>query len=302
MINNKANIKTISTRWNILFNFIFSIWSILCIGPVLLVLSVSLTDEDAIYNYGYSFIPQKFSFKAYEYIFKSGASILGAYGVTIFATVIGTILSVVVISLYGYASSRKNLKYRGFFTFFAAFTMLFNGGLVPTYIVVSNYLHLKDKIWVLIFPLLFNAFYMIVVRTFFATNIHESILESARIDGSGELRTFIRIVIPLSVPALATIALFSTFGYWNDYMQPLLYINNPKYYNLQFMMYTLLTNLQFLQNFSSQSAELSKAAQSVPKEGVRMALAILTIGPIILAYPFFQRFFIKGLTIGAVKG
>ncbi|WP_054955074.1 carbohydrate ABC transporter permease [Paenibacillus dakarensis] len=291
----------LSTGWNIAANLIAGIFAFICVFPFLFVMIISFTDETSLARNGYQLLPEKWSLEAYKYVFETGDMLLRSYGVTIFVTVVGTIISLVVIALYAYAVSRKSFRYRNFFSFFAFFTMLFNGGLVPTYIVATQLLGLKDSIWALIWPLAVNAFYIMILRTFYSTSVPDAIIESGKIDGASEFKIFYKLVLPLSLPGLATIGLFSTLGYWNDWFNALLYIDNPNLVPLQSMLMRIETSMQFiLQN--SQNASLSMSAlQSLPQDTSRMAMVVLATGPIILAYPFFQRYFIQGLTIGAVK-
>lgn len=284
---------------NILFNLLFIAIAIACIYPLLLVLGVSFSSEKSIYEFGYQAIPHQFSLDAYNYLFKTPKAILDAYGITVFVTIVGTVLSTLVISLYAYAISRKEFAFRKFFAFLILITMLFNGGMVPWYIVCVKFLHIQDSVLALILPYLINGWYIIIMRTFFKTTIPDSVVESAKIDGAGEFRTFFTIVIPLALPGLATIALFTTLAYWNDWWLPLMLISKPSLYNLQYLIYVILNNIQFLQTMVERGNIL---LVDIPSESSRMAMCIITIGPILIAYPFFQRFFIKGLTIGALKG
>ena len=295
------NPNQISTTSNILWNLFFIIAAVICIAPVVLVIVVSLTDEMEILRNGYSFFPKAFSTKAYEYIAASGKTIWRAYGVSIFTTVVGTLLSLLITCMYAYPLARSSFKYKTFFSFIAYFTMIFVGGLIPWYMVYTHIFKIKDTIWIMIFPYLLNAWYALIMRTFYKTTIHESIIESAKIDGAGEFRTFFIIVLPLCRAGLATVGLFCTLNYWNDWYLPLIFVNNPKIYNIQYLMYQYLLSIQFLSSSSSFS-QSSLAFRDLPSESARMAVAVLSIGPIIFAYPFFQKYFIKGLTVGAVKG
>ncbi|QYR21162.1 carbohydrate ABC transporter permease [Paenibacillus sp. sptzw28] len=286
---------------NVVFNVIAASFAFICVFPFLFVLIISFTDERTLARNGYRIIPKQWSLDAYRYIAEAGDSMLRSYGVTIFVTVMGTILSLIFITLYAYAISRKNFKYRRFFSFLAFFTMLFNGGLVPTYIVVTQLLHLQNNIWALILPMTVNAFYILIMRTFFITMVPDAIIESGRIDGAGEFQTFIRLVLPLSLPGLATIALFNTLGYWNDWFNALLYIDDPNLVPLQSMLMRIESSMQFIMQNSSNASLNAGIIQKMPQETSRMAMVVLATGPIILAYPFFQRYFVQGLTIGAVK-
>lgn len=229
------------------------------------------------------------------------AQVLQAYGVTIFVTVVGTFLSVTVISMYAYAISRKQFKFRKQFTFIAFFTMLFSGGMVPFYIVMTQFLDLKNTMWALILPMAVNAFYIIIMRTFFLRSVPEAILESARIDGAGEMRIFLTIVLPLSIPGIATIALFSTLAYWNDWFNALLFIDDPNKIPLQSLLMRIENNMDFIKQNAMLSNQNSAILKSIPQDSARMAMVVIATLPIALSYPFFQKYFIKGLTIGGVK-
>ncbi|MGO4369986.1 carbohydrate ABC transporter permease [Paenibacillus sp. 2TAB19] len=291
----------LSTPWNAAFNLFAGLFSFICVFPFLFVVIISFTDENALARDGYRLIPTEWSLEAYKYVFQTGDTLLRSYGVTIFVTVVGTIVSLLFIALYAYALSRKSFKYRNFFAFFAFFTMLFNGGLVPSYIVTTQLLGLKDTVWALILPLAVNAFYIMILRTFYSTSVPDAVIESGKIDGAGEFGTFIKLVLPLSLPGLATIALFSTLGYWNDWFNALLYIDNPNLVPLQSMLMRIETNLQFIMQNSQNSSLGLEALRNMPQDTSRMAMVVLATGPIIFAYPFFQRYFIQGLTVGAVK-
>jgi len=299
-----SKFNQISSVTNAIYHLIFMVVTICCLYPVLLVIGISLTDEDCLKTFGYSVIPKVVSFESYTYVLRNAATILKAYKVTIFVTIVGTMLSVAGTALYAYAISRKEFRYRKFFTFFKFFTMLFSGGLVPWYLVCTRLLRINDTIWALILPPLISAWNVIIMKTFFATTVPDSIVESARIDGASEFTTFIRIVCPISLPGLATIGLFVTLSYWNDYWTPLMLTSKPNLANIQLYLYNILKNIQMLQdttNVISQQAS-GEAIKRLPQEGARMAICVLAIGPIIFAYPFFQKYFIQGLTIGAVKG
>lgn len=288
------------THW--LLHLVFLIIACTTILPIILVFMVSITDETTITQNGYSFFPQKISFEAYKYLFLDSMTIFRAYGVTIFITVVGTIVGLMLTALLAYPISRRDFPYKNMLTFFVFFTMLFNGGLVPWYLVFTKLIPLKDTIWSLIIPgLLLNGFFVLIMRTFFATSIPMAIIESAYMDGASESRIFFRIVLPLSTPVLATIGLFNTLGYWNDWFNSLVFLTDSKYYSLQYLLNKILLNIQFLSQ-NSRNTNASQIMATLPTETVRMAMAIIGIGPIVLAYPFFQKYFVKGLTVGAVKG
>jgi putative aldouronate transport system permease protein len=290
------------SQW--LLHLFFICASLACLLPVVLVVGVSFSDENTIVANGFKFIPQKFSLEAYNFLLNQAPQIITAYGVSIFVTVVGTLLSLLLIALYAYPLSRKELKHRNKFALFIFLTMIFNGGLVPWYLVYVNFLHLKDSVWSLIIPLLLQPFFVIIMRTFFQTTIPDSIVESATIDGASEWKIFYKIILPLSLPVLATIGLFNTLNYWNDWFLSLLYITKSNGISLQYLMYKTLLNIQYLTTNENAASQLSKVGGviNLPSRTLQMAMAVVGIGPIVLAYPFFQKYFVKGLTIGAVKG
>lgn len=292
------------TGWNILpkilINLMFVVYSAMCLIPILLVLSVSLTDEKSLLIDGFHLIPNLFSLVGYKYVFSGTESILNAYKVTILVTVVGTCLHLFVTSLMSYAISRNEVKYRNQIAFLVFFTILFNGGLAPYYILITRYLHLKDTFFVLIVVMLVSPVHVMIMRNFFKS-LPDAIIESARIDGSGEFMTYFRIVLPLSTPVLATIGLFISVAYWNDWFTSALFIENNKLYSLQYLLQSLMTNIQNLQSNENASRSIEQAIGMLPGESARMATCMLSIGPIILAYPLLQKYFVKGLTLGAVK-
>jgi putative aldouronate transport system permease protein len=298
-------LNRISMPANILLNIFFLFCVFMCLYPLLLVIGVSFTDNDALRE-GYRVIPKVFSLDGYKFAVASGAAIVRAYGVTIFVTVVGTILHLAICSLFAYPLSRPEFTYRNKFMIFIMIPMLFGGGLIPWYVVCTQILHLKNTIFALFLPNLFSPWNVIVLRTFMQSNIPESLVESARLDGSTELQTFYKIVMPLSKAGLATIAFMVALGFWNDYWLPLMLISDEKLNNLQYLLYRIMANITFLQSLSSRSGVGADTAMGalrlIPQETARMAMCVLSIGPIILTFPFFQRYFVKGLTIGAVKG
>ena len=251
---------------------------------------------------GYSIIPKVFSIKAYEFVISTGDAILRSYGISILVTVLGTLLSMTVITLYAYPLARSSFRFKPFFSFFVFFTMIFGGGLVPWFMVYSQLIRIRDSIWIMIVPYLINGFYVMIMRTFIKTSVPEALMESAKIDGAGEFRTFFSIVLPLLKPGLATIGLLSCLGYWNDWYLPLVFLTKRELFNIQYTMYQTLSNIQFLTSGSANFAEAGNLLSDLPGESARMAVAVISIGPIVFAYGFFQQYFIKGLTIGAVKG
>ncbi len=276
-------------------------FTLLCLVPMVLVLIVSLTDENTLSLNGYSFLPVHWSLEAYKYAFSGGGSVIQAYLVTISVTLIGTFLSLLITGLYAYALSRKDFAHRRFFLGLAAFTMLFNGGLVPWYLVCTQVLHLRDSFWALIIPYLMNAYYLIIMKTFFQSGIPDSIIESAKMDGAGEFRIFFQIILQIATPAFATVGLFIALGYWNDWWLPMMFVENPNLINLQFLLYKIQNNIAFLTSGMVKSADAMGAISRMPAESARMALAVLAAGPVVLFFPFVQKYFVKGLTLGSVK-
>ena len=286
----------------VILNIIFILLTIAAVGPFILLISSSLTSEAALAKFGYGFWPKDLSFNAYTYLFKSGMKIIRGYGITILVTVIGTLCSVLMTTLFAYPLSRKELPFRYGFSFFVFFTMLFNGGLVPTYMMWTQTFHIKNTLLALILPgLLMNAFYVIMMRSFFTANIPDALVEAARIDGAGEYKILWKIVLPLSKPMMATISLMVGLGYWNDWMNSLYYISDEKLYSIQAILNTIITNIQFLT--SGQSAAASTVDVSkLPSVSIRMAIAVIGVLPILCIYPFFQKYFVKGIVVGGVKG
>lgn len=301
-MHTKSRFMQISIPAEIILHVIFVIITLLCIVPLWAVIAISFSNDEVMRQVGYRLIPAKFSLKAYDFVLAQGIAIARAYGITIFVTIVGTILCVAVVSMYAYVLFRKDFKYRKFFTFFGFFTMLINAGLVPWYIVCVNVLHLKNTIFALILPYVMNMWYVLIFRTYLSMTLPDSIIESAKIDGAGEFTIFFRIVVPLVKPGLATIALFAAIMYWNDWWLPFMLIEKEELYNLQYLMYRVQQKILYLAEIASKLATGSYIPTDIPTESARMAMAVLGMGPIVLAYPFFQRYFVKGLTIGAIKG
>ena len=268
--------------------------------PLLLVVAISLSSESSIADYGFRFFPKELTLEAYGYIFTNSSRVVRAFMISVVVTVGGTLLSVVLMSLYAYALSRKEFLFRRFFTFYIFFTMLFSGGLVPSYLVVTKLLQLQDNIFALIVPTAFNVFLTIILRSFFQS-IPESIIESGRMDGAKELRVFFSLVVPLAIPGIATVALFVGVAYWNDWFQALLYIRDPLLLPLQSFLSSIQKNIELLALNPNLTGLKSEILSSVPAESSRMAIVIITTLPILVSYPFFQKFFISGLTVGAIK-
>lgn len=290
----------ISSPSNIIFNLIFILISAMSIIPFLFVIIISFSSQSSLVKYGYKFIPKEWSLEGYSYILKAGASILRAYGISIIVTVIGTVLGCLLISTYAYVLSRSNYPYRKFFTVVALIPMLFNGGMVANYLLITSVLHLSNTIWALVFPMAVSPLYIFVMKSFYISTVPEEILESARIDGAGEFRTFLSIVLPISKPGLATIALFLTIGYWNDWFNAMMYIDNQKLIPIQYFLMRIQNNLNALKSLSGNV--VSEVLRDIPSESVQMAIAVLVVIPIACAYPYFQKYFTGGLTLGAIKG
>lgn len=276
-----------------------TVLAIFCIFPFILVISSSLSEESAIIEKGFQIFPTAFSTEAYSLLFKYPAEMLRAYGVTISVTAIGTIVGLFLTSMTAYVLSRRDFKWRSRFSFFFFFTTLFSGGLVPWYLMIINYLHLKDTLLVLILPMMMNVFYIIVMKSFMSS-IPDAITESAKIDGAGDFRIFMQLIVPLSKPALATIGLFIALAYWNDWYNALLFISKSELMPLQYYLYKMLGNMDGMRKAMMASGAVVNT--DLPTESLKMAMTIVATGPILLAYPFIQKYFVTGLTIGAVKG
>ena len=271
----------------------------MCLYPLLLTVTVSLTPEDVINKDGYRLIPSRWSLDTYTYIFAhSGARILKSYLVTIFVTVVGTLGSMLVTCMISYAISLRELKYRNVIAFICNFTSIFSAGLIPWYVVCVNWYGLRNNILALILPSLFSVWYMFLMRTYFKA-ISQSLYDAAKIDGAGHMTIFFRIALPLSVTALLTVGLMYALCYWNDWWHALMFIDDRDLFPLQYYLYSIMSNV----NAVSSGRVPSGAAANIrlPAETVKMAVTIITIGPIIFLYPFIQRYFVKGIMMGAVK-
>ena len=285
-----------------MIHIICCLLGVTCIAPFLLLIISSFTEEATLMRNGYSFFPENWSLESYLYIAKKGATILRAYGITVFVTVVGTLISLLITIMFAYPLSRKELPFRYPLSFFVFFTMLFNGGLIPTYIMYTNTFHIKNTIFALLIPsLLMNAFYVIMMRSFFTANIPDSLVEAARIDGAGEYLILFKVVVPLSVPMIATLALMVGLGYWNDWTNGLYYLTDEKFFSIQNVLNKMITDVQFLQTNAS-SVMLSVDTSKLPSVSIRMAIAVIGAIPILIVYPFFQRYFVKGIVVGGVKG
>lgn len=281
---------------------VLSILSIIGIAPFLLIFIASFTKESTLIANGYSFFPKALSLDAYYYMIAQSETIVRAYGISILVTVAGTIASVIITSMIAYPLSRKDFKYRNIISFIVFFTMLFNGGVVPSYIMWTRIFHIKNTVFSLIIPTyLMVAFNVLLVRSFFSNNVPVSLIESAQIDGAGELKIFFKIMLPLSVPVVATIGIFTGITYWNDWINGLYYITKPNLYSVQILLVRIMDNIQYLKSGSANVALGANAVQ-LPGTSIRMALAVMGVLPVVIIFPFVQKYFIKGVVVGAVKG
>lgn len=280
------------------------ILSLLAIVPFALLVISSFTDNSTLIANGYSFLPEKWSTYAYEYIFKTGNSIIHAYGVSISLTAVGTAISLSITTLLAYALSKTDLPGRRIMLFMVVFTMLFNGGLVPTYIVYTNVLNVKNTFWALLVPgLLMNGFNVMLMKSYFCSSLPGEILDAAYIDGAGEFQTFASIAVPLSKPIIATIGLFNGIAYWNDWMNGYIYLTKrTDLYSVQNLLNRMMQNIQYLSQNSAHIQDASVGLASIPSVSVRMAMATVGVLPILVIYPFVQGNFVKGITLGGVKG
>ena len=279
------------------------ILAIVCILPIILIIVASFTDETTLLANGYRFFPQKYGLEAYVYLLKQSVMMLRAYKISILVTVIGTLASLVLSTTFAYPLSRKDFKYRNIFSFLVFFTMLFSGGIVPSYMMWTKFFHIKDTIWALIIPsYLMNAFNILLIRNYYSNNIPDALVEAARIDGASEFLTFRRVIVPLSVPVIATVGLFTGLAYWNDWINGLYYINDPGLYSIQNLLIRLMNNIQYLNSGAAAGIVSGGTTGALPSTSVRMAIAVVGVIPVVAAYPFLQKYLIRGTVIGTVKG
>ena len=273
--------------------------SLLCAIPFIVMISASITEENLLIRSGYGLFPQVVSFEAYRYLMAQGENIFRAYGITILVTAIGTIISIIITCLLAYPLSMSNLPGRKYIMFFIVFAMLFNGGLVPTYIMYTQYFGMKNTIAALIVPgLLMRVFNVLLVRSYFMTSVPAELIEAGRIDGCGEMGIFLRIVMPISTPIVATIGLLNGLTYWNDWYNGLIYLSDQRLYSLQVLLNAILSNVQYL----AQNELGARLTVQLPATSVRMAIAAIAVVPVLMIYPFFQKYFVRSITMGAVKG
>ncbi len=287
--------------FHVFVNIVMVLLVIICLFPFVIMIMSSFTAEEALISNGFSAFPVKFGLDAYEYLFKDPMMIIRSYGVTIIVTVMGTVLGLVISTLLAYGLSIKNLPYRNAIAFFLFFTMLFNGGTVPSYIIWTQIFHVKNTLAALIFPrLLVFAFYVIVMRTYFQTNIPVEIKEAAKIDGAGEFKILKDIVLPMAVPIIVSIGLMIGISYWNDWINGLYYITDTKLYSVQQILNRMLQDARFLTTNTSGIEAFGSGY--VPNNGLKMAIAAVGAVPVMVLLPFFQKYYVKGLTLGSVKG
>ena len=286
---------------NALYSALFILIAAVCVLPVIFVIIISFTSEQSIGTYGYSFFPKEWSVDSYAYVWGMrsivGRSFINSIGITVF----GTCLGVVLTATMGYTLSRRNYKFRSFYTWFIFIPMLFRGGTLASYVVNTQIMNLKDTYWALILPVCCSTFNIIIMRTFFTTTVPDEMIESGKIDGASQLRIFVQLVLPICLPAIATIALFLTFAYWNEWYLASIYIssNRTDLFPLQFVLVNIENKIQFLIN---NAGNMSADSQDLPSETMRMAIVVIAVVPIMFSYPFFQKYYISGLTVGAVKG
>lgn len=279
---------------------VLTVICLLCIIPIITVISISLSSDTQILKEGYSVFPRGFTFSAYKFAFMDAEAILRSYGVSIFVTVVGTVLGLIISAMMAYVLARKNYRFQKPLTVFLLIPMVLSGGLVPTYIWITSGLHMKNTIWVLIFPLMMVPWFIILLRTFF-TQIPAELTEAATVDGAGEMTIFTKVILPLAKPSLATVGMFLALNYWNDWFWNLMYIDNSKMYNLQYRLYLMMKNVQEMIRNASLSG-MGVNVSDLPTESMRMAMCVIAAGPMLLVFPFFQKYFVKGLTVGSVKG
>lgn len=290
-----------SQRFQILANSVMTVVTILIIIPFILLFMSSITSENALIRDGYSFFPKEISLEAYRYILKNASSVFRSYGITILVTLVGTAGNTLLSALLAYPLSLKDLPFKRAITFYVFFTMLFNGGLVPSYLMWSGTFHINNTIWAYIMPgFLMSAMNVLLIRTFFANSIPDALFEAAQIDGASQFRIFGTIVLPLGKPILVAMGLFAGLGYWNDWTNGLYYVRDTNLYGIQNLLNKMITDIKVLS--SGMSGGGSVAAANIPSASVRMAIAFVAMVPILCCYPFLQKYFAKGIAIGAVKG
>ncbi len=305
-----ANIQTSASaremgdtkKFKLFATIVGGLFSLIALIPIILIVIASFTDEKTLLANGYSFFPQKWSIDAYTYMAQQWSTIGRAYMISTVVTLIGTVVSVLITTMIAYPMSRKNFRYRNILSFFVFFTMLFNGGVVPSYMMWTQIFNIKNTIWALILPnYLCGAFNIFLVRNYYTGSIPDALIESAQIDGASELTIFFKIILPLAIPTVATISLFTALVYWNDWVNALYYIQKPQYYGIQNLLIRIMNNIQYLKS-GAASVAVGTGSVDLPGTAVRMSMAVIGILPIVIIYPFVQKYFVKGVVVGAVKG
>lgn len=291
------------TFGQIILGFLLLLYTLFCFLPVVLVVITAFTDDKTINSEGFSFFPKKWSMDGMNAVLKYGKQLGVSYGVTIFITLAGVVLGLFVMSMFAYSISRKDFGLKRFFNVFLIIPMLFSGGQLSSYLIFTQNYHLKNTFWILILPLCVTTMNVIILRTYVANSIPDELMEAAKIDGAGEYRTFFQIAFPLMKPSLAAVGFMMATTYWNDWQNALLYIKDDNKKPLQLLLVSIQKNIQFLLNNNNVPAS-AKAAMggSIPEYSATMATVLVVVGPIVIVYPFFQKYFVKGLTVGSVKG
>lgn len=300
----KYRVNEISRGWNAFLSLCFGGLAIITVLPLVLIICISFSSAESLTRNGYKFIPAEWSLQAYNSVAQLGSSFGQSYKMTIFYAFFGTALSLFVMSMLAYVLARKDFKYRRGLSLYVFFTTLFSGGLVPSYVLNARYLHLNDTIWIFLLPSLVSAFDVIVLRTFVQSSIPDSLFDAAKIDGANDFQVYWRIVLPLFKAGLATIGLFNVVSRWNNWFTGMLYIENSKLVPIMTLLQKIQKNIDYLKNNTdvANSQEGMAMLQNIPSESARMAIAIIAILPLLVIYPFFQKYFVKGLTVGSVKG
>ena len=292
--------------FQIIGNILMMLAALAAIIPLILLVSSSFTENNALIKYGYRFFPTVFSTEAYSYVFSTGNSVLRAYFVSFLLTAVGTVVSLIITTMLAYPLARQGMPFRGVLTFLVFFTMLFNGGLVPTYINYTNVFHIKNTFWAILIPgLLMNAYNVLLTKSYFVTGVPSEILEAASIDGASEFKTFVSIALPMAKPIIATIGMFVGIAYWNDWNNGIVYLTSTggsQWYSIQSLLYQMMNNIQYLAQNAENISTAQEGLASIPAASVRMAMAVMGVLPIVVIYPFIQNNFVKGITLGGVKG
>ena len=292
--------------FQIIGNILMMLAALAAIIPLILLVSSSFTENNALIKYGYRFFPTVFSTEAYSYVFSTGNSVLRAYFVSFLLTAVGTVVSLIITTMLAYPLDRQGMPFRGVLTFLVFFTMLFNGGLVPTYINYTNVFHIKNTFWAILIPgLLMNAYNVLLTKSYFVTGVPSEILEAASIDGASEFKTFVSIALPMAKPIIATIGMFVGIAYWNDWNNGIVYLTSTggsQWYSIQSLLYQMMNNIQYLAQNAENISTAQEGLASIPAASVRMAMAVMGVLPIVVIYPFIQNNFVKGITLGGVKG